>query len=170
MQKLRDRVLPPAVATPVRFKVESDDDYAERVRESQSEIVLKPVAAGETREAYSARVEDALVADWTASINKASSLMGAAEFRGRAAAVVTAAAKYHAVNGRWPEKLSMLMPEFIAQLPADPFTGGEVHYIAGKEGVRVYSFGANGRDDGGVDDPHVKADDVGCGVVDGAMP
>lgn len=52
-------------------------------------------------------------------------------------------------HGKWPDKLEALVPEFIPEVPKDPFDGKPLRYKAWADGVVVYSVGANGKDDGG---------------------
>lgn len=52
-------------------------------------------------------------------------------------------------HGRLPEQLDNLLPEFLAQLPLDPFTGQSLYYRPKDGGYLLYSTGPNGRDNGG---------------------
>ena len=48
-----------------------------------------------------------------------------------------------------PEKLDELVPQFLAQIPADPFDGKPLRYARQKAGYIVYSLGPSGVDNGG---------------------
>jgi hypothetical protein len=54
-------------------------------------------------------------------------------------------------HGTPPDRLEQLTPEFLDELPHDPFApnGKSLRYIRSEEGCVVYSIGANCRDDGG---------------------
>lgn len=52
--------------------------------------------------------------------------------------------------GRSPETLDKLVPEFLAEVPRDPFDSQPLRYKRLSNGYRVYSVGRNGVDDHGV--------------------
>lgn len=53
-------------------------------------------------------------------------------------------------GGRLPESLAALAPEYLASVPIDPMSGtGLVYQPAADGSFRLYSVGANARDDGG---------------------
>ena len=61
-----------------------------------------------------------------------------------------ALAAYRADNGAYPEKLEQLKPKYTAELPKDIFNNdAALQYSRTKDGYLLYSFGPNGRDDGG---------------------
>ena len=58
--------------------------------------------------------------------------------------------RYRLANGKFPESLSALSPQFIAQVPHDLFTGESYKYRRSEDGQFIlYSIGWNERDDGG---------------------
>jgi hypothetical protein len=68
-----------------------------------------------------------------------------------------AAERYRLRHGQWPEALSDITPDLLPaawanSLPVDPFDGQPLRYVVDDDGLRVYSVGRNGRDDGGLDD------------------
>jgi hypothetical protein len=68
---------------------------------------------------------------------------------------------YEAEHGRLPERLDELVPEYLPEVPLDPFDGEPLRYRAdGDAAPRVYSIGPNRRDDGGVADPRSEKSDV----------
>ena len=93
--------------------------------------------------------------------------------RCRVARVGIAAEIFRREHGAFPEKLEELVPDCFPAVPKDPFTGEELRYLKGRlehaaadirfrngefeeqlrdgfaEGIRVYSVGADGVDDGG---------------------
>lgn len=65
------------------------------------------------------------------------------------AAVGSALERFHADTGRYPEKLTALVPKYLTSLPADPY-GGALRYAATpSSGRRVWSIGPDGHDDHG---------------------
>lgn len=67
----------------------------------------------------------------------------------RSGAAALAALRFRMEKGEWPESLEALVPEFMAKVPVDPFSGAPVVYRIVEAGVMVYSVGPNGVDDGG---------------------
>jgi hypothetical protein len=65
------------------------------------------------------------------------------------AAAAAAAARYRERHGRWPESLAALVPEYLAQVPSDPFAEAPLIYRRLADGMVIYSVGRDGRDSGG---------------------
>ncbi|MCI0379357.1 MAG: hypothetical protein L0215_17240 [Gemmataceae bacterium] len=49
--------------------------------------------------------------------------------------------RYRQKHGRWPDKLDALQPDFLGDVPPDPFDGQPLRYRKTKNGVVVYSIG-----------------------------
>ncbi len=62
-----------------------------------------------------------------------------------------AAERYRLRHGRWPDELRDIPPEFlpVAEIE-DPFSGKALIYHRDRDGIRIYSVGEDGVDDGGV--------------------
>lgn len=60
---------------------------------------------------------------------------------------------YRIEHGEYPESLHALLPDYMPELPVDPWTGETMVYRRTDEGFTLYAVGANGVDDGGVCDP-----------------
>jgi hypothetical protein len=60
-----------------------------------------------------------------------------------------AATAYKAKNGKYPEKLAQMVPEFIPEVPVDPYDGRPLRLRPVEGGVVVYSVGRDRDDDGG---------------------
>lgn len=56
---------------------------------------------------------------------------------------------YKARTGRYPEKLEALVPDFLREVPIDPFTGKPLVYKIVNGELLIYSLGSNQKDDGG---------------------
>ena len=59
-------------------------------------------------------------------------------------------------NGGYPDKLSELVPTYLASVPADPFAAsGPIRYVKAGSAYILYSIGPDGKDNGGapIDDP-----------------
>lgn len=63
--------------------------------------------------------------------------------------LVLALAGYLADHGEYPERLEQLVPAYMAKLPGDAFSGAKFCYQRTKDGFKLYSVGANEKDEGG---------------------
>ena len=63
--------------------------------------------------------------------------------------VAFAMAAYRLENGRYPAKLDELAPKYLPAVPGDLFSGKALIYRPEGRGYLFYSFGVNGKDDGG---------------------
>ena len=54
-------------------------------------------------------------------------------------------------QGRAPDELNELVPDFLPLIPQDPFIGAPLHYIAGGSKYTVYSVNSDLTDDGGLE-------------------
>jgi hypothetical protein len=59
----------------------------------------------------------------------------------RCAMVALAVERYRLKHGVWPDDLLALVPEFIATIPADPYTDQPLKYRRAANGISVYSVG-----------------------------
>ena len=60
--------------------------------------------------------------------------------------------RYHLEKNAWPANLNELTPQYLDTVPLDPYdsTGtAPLRYTNGPLGVRVYSVGRDGKDNGG---------------------
>lgn len=69
----------------------------------------------------------------------------------RAAQVVLAIERYRLEHGVLPENVSALVPDFLTEIPSDPFTDAPLLYRRLETGYAVYSVGSDAEDDGGID-------------------
>lgn len=67
----------------------------------------------------------------------------------RAMRVLLAAERFRQQQGRWPEKLSELVPEFLDKVPLDPYDGQPLRWTRKDDGWVIYSVSTDGTDDGG---------------------
>jgi hypothetical protein len=72
-----------------------------------------------------------------------------AEQRQRNLHLAFALAAYRGEHKRYPDKLDVLAPEYLAEVPGDLFSGKALIYHPSWNGYLLYSVGVNGRDDGG---------------------
>ncbi len=74
----------------------------------------------------------------------------------RCGPVALAAERFRRTHDRWPESLKELVPEYIKEIPKDPFDGAPLRYRRLDEGVVIYSVGVDKTYDGGnpVDNAH----------------
>jgi hypothetical protein len=71
------------------------------------------------------------------------------DFGGDAAATAIAIERYRRRHHAWPERLDELVPEFLPQVPTDPFDGRPVRYVVQPDKYLLYSVGRDGVDNGG---------------------
>jgi hypothetical protein len=69
--------------------------------------------------------------------------------RVRAARTMLAAARYRLAASRLPETLDVLVPAYLAAIPADPWIDASLRGVLHPDGLVVYSVGEDGVDDGG---------------------
>ncbi len=69
--------------------------------------------------------------------------------------------RYRLDHAAYPEDLGALVPDYIEELPVDPYSGGQFHYRRAGDGWSLHAVGPDQEDDGGVHDPEDEAlDDV----------
>ncbi len=71
----------------------------------------------------------------------------------RCAQVGLAVERYRLSQGRLPESLVGLVPEYLDRVPEDPYDGAALRYKQLERGFVVYSVGEDGVDEGGKDKP-----------------
>lgn len=54
---------------------------------------------------------------------------------------------YELQTGDFPESLVELVPDYLPEIPVDPYSGGPLKYLRVGEGVMVYSVGPDLKDD-----------------------
>jgi hypothetical protein len=76
--------------------------------------------------------------------------------------VALALERYRRERGGYPKELSVLSPTFLSAVPEDRFRGGPLTYRRETRGYLLYSFGKNGKDDGGrtLSNDDLLADDI----------
>ena len=80
-----------------------------------------------------------------------------------------AAERYRLAKNRWPDDLAALSPEFLREVPLDPYDGAPLRYRHTADGVVIYSVGPDGEDNNGtIDDqnPTSKGTDIGFRLYD----
>jgi hypothetical protein len=71
----------------------------------------------------------------------------------RLATTALAIERFRLANGKLPENLNELVPQFLSTVPSDPFDGKLLRYHRLAKGYVVYSVGQDGHDDGGREKP-----------------
>ena len=84
----------------------------------------------------------------------------AAVARARATDAGIAVHRFRLARERLPANLEELVPEFLPEVPRDPFTGELLHYHVRKDEYVVYSIGKNRSDDGGREEQRGEPDVV----------
>lgn len=133
--------------------------YDSAMDEMERIVALSPRQALAQMNGYSAALGPRMVGTFPRPVVSAILLEGlprcltqeaAAKMQLSVAAAGLAAERYRLKNGRWPEALEQLVPEFLDAVPEDFFAAGKVHYLRTETGVTVYSVGEDGHDDGGI--------------------
>jgi|ERR1043166_631410 hypothetical protein len=83
----------------------------------------------------------------------------------RLAITALALENFRTKNGRLPDKLGDLKPEFLAEIPDDPFAGTELLYRRLPKGYVIYSIGRDLMDDGGKEPPENPRGNDRCDVT-----
>ena len=78
----------------------------------------------------------------------------------RAAQTALAVQRYRLKNGKLPDSLSNLVPEYFESVPSDPFDGKELRYKKLDSGFVIYSIDKDLIDDGGQEEPKDKRQKV----------
>jgi len=79
-----------------------------------------------------------------------------------------ALAGYRAEQGSYPEKLALLVPKYVTELPKDIFNNdADLQYRREDDGYVLYSVGKNERDDGGkTREENAESDDIVVRMLD----
>ena len=75
------------------------------------------------------------------------SIMSTAQLR--AARVGSAVERYRLETGDFPQQLDQLVPNYLAQIPLDPFDEKPLRYRVTERAAKIYSIGEDGVDGGG---------------------
>ncbi len=97
-------------------------------------------------------VTDTLVALLLPALGKCRTVRENAVAEQRLNLLAAAALCYRSDRGQWPEQLADLSPDYLEEIPQDPFTGEAMKYVTIDEGIKIYSLGPNMTDDGGLDE------------------
>ena len=89
---------------------------------------------------------------WIASTAESSLHVAQSVARRRAAEAAIAVERFRRHHGEYPKRLYQLVPDFLPEVPEDPFTGEPLRYLIEENGYVVYSVGPDGVDDGGKSD------------------
>jgi len=153
---------------------EQDELFYDRMMDEAERIMaLPPRQALAQMRQYASFLDASLRAKWpppvvTAmllpAISRALRDQVQAKVRLSIAAAALAAEQYRQKNGRWPDSLEELVPEFLDEVPEDWFGTGKVRYEHTESGVILYSVGPDGRDNGGAGQPD--ADDLTFRLLD----
>ena len=106
--------------------------------------------AGETNQAYTQRVADAIFLANTHGLWRAEDQCRLALTMDQTTRALVAAAEYHGDNGNWPNALDVLIPAYLAQIPTDIFSksGTEpVQYHKTDAGIYLLTHGPSGGSD-----------------------
>ncbi len=86
------------------------------------------------------------------AVDRLLSAIQRAQTQFRCMAVALAAERYRQERGRWPATLEKLVPDYLGEVPPDPYDNKSLRFRWLDDGVLVYSVGGDGRDDKGTFD------------------
>ena len=69
----------------------------------------------------------------------------------RAMRAAMAVERFRLAHGKLPEKLDELVPDFLPEVPSDPFDDKPLRYVRREKGYVIYSVGENEKDEGGAE-------------------
>lgn len=104
-----------------------------------------------------------LIALLLPAMNAAVSAEDQMHMRLRLSKVAIAVERYKRDNDEYPDDLESIVPKYLPGIPSDDFGTGAISYVKSADVVRVYSFGRNLNDDGGLsyeDNTESRADDL----------
>lgn len=86
----------------------------------------------------------------------------------RCVSIMVAAERYRLDHGDWPDEAAMLVPRYLAHIPADPFDGQPLRFRRLEDGVVIYSVSHDRADNSGKFDknPMVSGTDWGYRLWD----
>jgi hypothetical protein len=67
----------------------------------------------------------------------------------RCGCVMLALERYRMTEREWPAQLTDLVPAYLSTVPVDPYDGAPLRFRRTKDGVIIYSIGADEQDNGG---------------------
>jgi hypothetical protein len=88
----------------------------------------------------------------------------------RTAYTALAMERYHLAKGNWPKKLADLVPQYLKEVPKDPFDGAPLRLARKGSSVIVYSISHDRKDQGGalLQNPQADGADLGFLLLDPA--
>jgi hypothetical protein len=86
----------------------------------------------------------------------------------RTAYAALAMERYYLAKGTWPLKLADLVPEYLAQVPLDPYDGAPLKVARHGSALVIYSISQDRKDQGGtlLSNPDLAGSDVGFVLID----
>jgi len=116
----------------------------EKIRADQQSHPSLSKKPGETNQAYTQRVADAVLAAFSPNSWRVQDTCRRGLMRQTLARAVVAAAQYRADKGNWPDTLQVLVPAYLPQVPLEMFsaTGTEpIRYQRTDQGIRLRARG-----------------------------
>jgi len=88
----------------------------------------------------------------TSTMTRCLSFFADREAHVRLGHVLLAIERYRLVTDALPESIDVLVPDYLAGIPVDPFDGFPLRYVKTTCGYLIYSIGRDRDDDGGIED------------------
>jgi len=164
LSRLSPTIMAPALSVWRVFLMPVDMASYRRTLHQYREWCAKPYyrnreAWEEAHEAFQTQRHGILTAMVLPALSHAVVRVAEAQAGHELARTALAAARYRAKTGQWPARLADLVPDYLPEVPVDPFDGKPLR-MATKDGrIVLYSVGRNGKDDGGREGGKDGADD-----------
>jgi hypothetical protein len=104
------------------------------------------------------RLKYSLALDGVLGLDQSALRVAIIEAKIRQARIAVALERFRRARGDWPDTLAALVPDFIPELPRDPFSQAPMHYRREPEtGWRLWSVGKDLKDNDGFTTPWLEA-------------
>ena len=150
-----DRLVRGAHAPVGRVRSEMLDEIEEEMRAMRAKVkdpesIAKDLLSGKSpRAVASERMGQAFLGLFLPGIRSVLDVEDRNATQARLTDVVFTLAAYRADHGSYPAELAELGPQYLVEMPKDPFTGEDFRYRRRGTGYLLYSVGPNGKDDDG---------------------
>jgi len=123
-----------------------DDAFIKKIKEKK--LTLRDIFRA--NEKFPEVMVDILVVILLPGMGRSSIYSGWAQAKERFIITTLAVRLFRMEKGRWPENLDELVPEYLENVPLDPFGLKPLRYKKREGKWIIYSIGPDGKDDGGV--------------------
>jgi hypothetical protein len=139
---------PGAVALRVFFMPDDFVSYRQMMT-SYREAASKPYAEGDAMLRRAGPPKGLLTRIIVPALNRFLTQANLAVAHHAEAQTAIALTRYRLAHGAFPPKLDALVPDYLDDMPVDPFDGKPLRFVVKSDKCLIYSVGPAGKDDGG---------------------